>query len=97
MGVIGRWDQADWISRVKRGMKGATDLPVHSIGAPGFVPGVDFSDHANYWDRGIPSVMVSDTAFYRNEAYHTQDDTADRLDYTRMSMLVALREMTDTL
>lgn len=98
VGVIGRWDQADWICRVKRGMKGATDLPVHSIRAPGFVPGVDFSDHANYWDRGIPAVMVSDTAFYRNEAYHTRHDTADRLDYTRMSMLVvALREMIETL
>ena len=32
--------------------------------------------------------MITDTAFYRNRAYHTVDDTADRLDYDRMSKVV---------
>jgi hypothetical protein len=33
-------------------------------------------------------MMVTDTAFYRNKAYHTPQDTADRLDYRRMAKVV---------
>ena len=29
-------------------MRGASDLPVHSINATAAIPGVDFSDHLNY-------------------------------------------------
>jgi len=98
LGVVGRWDQGDWIKRVKVGMKGATDLPIYSIRAPTVVPGIEFSDHLNYWEHDIPAVMVTDTAFYRNEAYHTGSDTPDRLDYGRMSkVVVALREAIDGL
>jgi hypothetical protein len=69
-------------------MLGASTLPVYSINAPSFIPGVDFSDHLNYWNEGFPAVMITDTAFYRNHAYHTSGDTADRLDYRRMAMVV---------
>jgi Zn-dependent M28 family amino/carboxypeptidase len=88
IGVVGRWDQGDWIKTVKTGMKGASDLPVYSIRAPAMIPGVDFSDHASYWPYGIKAVMVTDTAFYRNKAYHKSGDTPDRLDYNRMAKVV---------
>lgn len=86
--VVGRWDQGEWVKRVKVGMKGTTDLPVYSIRAPTIVPGLDFSDHRNYWPFGINALMVTDTAFYRNTAYHEKYDTADRLDYERMAKVV---------
>lgn len=98
IGVIGRWDQGGWIQAVKAGMQGRTGLAVRSIRAPGIVPGIDLSDHRNYWPQGIPALMVTDTAFYRNPAYHTFDDTADRLDYHRMSqVVVALFEAVESL
>jgi Zn-dependent M28 family amino/carboxypeptidase len=86
--VVGRWDQGQWVKRVKVGMKGTTDLPVYSIRAPAVVPGIDFSDHLNYWPLGLNALMITDTAFYRNKAYHEKGDTADRLDYERMSKVV---------
>jgi len=89
IGVVGRWDQGEWIKEVKVGMKGTTDLPVYSIRAPASLPGVDLSDHMNYWAQGYPAVMLTDTAFYRNRAYHRSTDTLDRLDYRRMGMVVA--------
>ncbi|TMB54495.1 MAG: M28 family peptidase [Deltaproteobacteria bacterium] len=58
------------------------------INAPGFIPGIDFSDHLSYWEHGYPAVMVTDTAFYRNPRYHTVDDTPDTLDYERMALVV---------
>ena len=73
---------------MKEEMSRAMSLPVYSINAPAFVPGVDFSDHRNYWLLGYPAVMVTDTAFYRNRAYHTPNDTADRLDYGKMAQIV---------
>ncbi len=88
IGVVGRWDQGDWIKTLKVGMKGVTDLPVYSIRAPALIPGIDFSDHMNYWPSGVKAIMVTDTAFYRNKVYHLADDTADRLDYNRMAKVV---------
>ncbi len=32
--------------------------------------------------------MVTDTAFYRNDRYHTPRDTPDTLDYRRMADVV---------
>ena len=69
-------------------MQGTTDLPVYSIRAPAFLPGIDFSDHRNYWPHGFKAVMITDTAFYRNKAYHAAGDTADKLDYGRMAKVV---------
>lgn len=74
--------------RVKKSFKAATDLPVYSINAPTMIPGIDFSDHQNYWKLNFPAVMVTDTAFARNQAYHTAEDTADRLDYKKMAQVV---------
>jgi hypothetical protein len=96
--VVGRWDQGQWVRKVKVGMKGTTDLPVYSIRAPVAVPGIDFSDHLNYWPLGLNALMITDTAFYRNKAYHQQGDTADSLDYERMAkVVVAVFEATKTI
>jgi Zn-dependent M28 family amino/carboxypeptidase len=86
--VVGSIGEGLLVRRVKKAMLGASALPVYSINAPSFIPGVDFSDHLNYWNEGFPAVMITDTAFYRNHAYHTSGDTAERLDYSRMAMVV---------
>jgi hypothetical protein len=86
--VVGSVGEGMLVRKVKSAMRAASPLPVYSINAPSFVPGFDFSDHLNYWNAGYPALMITDTAFYRNTAYHTKQDTADRLDYQRMSMVV---------
>ncbi len=87
--VIGRFDQGLVVRNVKQSMLAGSNLPVESIAAPpNLVPGIDFSDHLNYWKYDYPAVMITDTAFNRNFAYHTPDDTADRLDYARMAEVV---------
>jgi Zn-dependent M28 family amino/carboxypeptidase len=86
--VIGRIGGGSLVRKVKKAMRGATPLPVHSMNGPRFLPGIDFSDHASYWDEGFPAAMITDTAFYRNDRYHTARDTPDTLDYDRMGMVV---------
>lgn len=61
---------------------------VESMNAPEFIAGVDFSDHRNYWKFNIPSVMITDTSFYRNQNYHTKWDTYEKLNYKKMKEVV---------
>jgi Zn-dependent M28 family amino/carboxypeptidase len=86
--VVGRMGDGRLVRRIKRAMRSASPLDVRSINAPRWVPGVDFSDHACYWDQGYPAVMITDTAFYRNPRYHTARDTPETLDYSRMAAVV---------
>lgn len=86
--IVGRLGQRKIVRKIKGLMKGATDLPVYSINAPLFIPGIDFSDHRNYWKYGYDAVMITDTAFHRNQAYHTPGDTAQRLNYESMGKAV---------
>ena len=75
-------------SALKATINTHTSVEAFSINAPASIPGVDFSDHRNYWPFNIPAVMVTDTAFYRNRNYHTSADTYDTLDYEKMKDVV---------
>jgi Zn-dependent M28 family amino/carboxypeptidase len=86
--VVGRVGQGALVRQVKKAMQRATYLDVYSITAPSRLTGVDFSDHRSFWTHGYRAVMITDTAFYRNERYHTARDTADTLDYDRMAEVV---------
>jgi len=63
-------------------------ITAESINAPSFIPGIDFSDHRNYWKFDIPAIMITDTAFYRNKNYHTRFDTYEKLDYKKMKEII---------
>lgn len=86
--LIGSMGDSNLIRKVKASMRSATTLPVHSMTAPKGFPGLDFSDHRNYWNHGYTAIMITDTAFYRNHRYHGLSDTVDTLDYDRMAMVV---------
>ncbi|MBC8426785.1 M28 family peptidase [bacterium] len=86
--VIGKLGQGGVTRRVKSAMAAASPLPVVSMNAPASLPGVDFSDHLNYWAAGYDAVMITDTAFYRNPHYHEPTDTWGTLDYARMADVV---------
>ena len=88
IGVVGRFGDWSLVRKTKAAMRNASPLSVYSINAPSFVAGVDFSDQLNYWDAGYNALMITDTAFYRNANYHAAQDTAEKLDYKRMAMVV---------
>lgn len=66
-----------------------TAMKSKCLTAPGFLTGIDFSDHRNYWGYNMSALMITDSAFYRNKNYHTAGDTIDTLDFTRMVQVVA--------
>jgi hypothetical protein len=71
-----------------RSYQAAAHLPVKRFKAPAWLPGIDFSDHLNYWHFGYSAVLLTDTAFYRNLAYHKAGDTLVRLDMHRLGLAV---------
>ena len=85
---VGLASERSVVARVKELMKVSEDLPVYSINAPAFVPGVDFSDQWSFWQFGFPAVMVTDTAYLRNPNYHRPTDTPETLDYRFMAEVV---------
>jgi len=52
-----------------------------TLGLEKFFPVLHRSDHAPFWQHGIPSVMWTDTSEFRNPNYHTFDDTPATLNY----------------
>jgi hypothetical protein len=71
-----------------RSYKQQAGLPVKRFKAPAWLPGIDFSDHLNYWQFGYSAVLLTDTAFYRNKHYHEPTDTLSRLDMRRLGLSV---------
>lgn len=63
-------------------------FPSEGLAAPSFITGIGWSDHWSFWKAGYPAIMVTDTAFFRYNAYHTAADTAEKLDYERMAQVV---------
>jgi Zn-dependent M28 family amino/carboxypeptidase len=51
------------------------------LGMETFLPVLARSDHAPFWRVGIPAIMWTDTAEFRNPNYHGATDTAETLDY----------------
>lgn len=48
------------------------------------------SDHVPFWDAGIPALMWTDTAEFRNANYHRHSDTPGTLDYSFMKKVTQL-------
>ncbi|MBP2618317.1 M28 family peptidase [Chryseobacterium jejuense] len=68
--------------------KDTNQIKTETFPAPGFVHGVDFSDHLNYWKFDFPALMITDTSFFRNKNYHKTTDTLETLDIKRMTKVI---------
>ena len=86
--VVGDFTNVATVRRIKSSMATVDGIETYSLNAPTFAPGVALSDQRNYWNFGYDAIMITDTAFYRDSVYHTVGDTADRLNYGKMALVV---------
>jgi hypothetical protein len=77
------------LRRFASAFRAASDFPCEHAAVPSLVPGVSWSDHLSFWLRGYRALMVTDTAFYRYRWYHTDEDTAEKLDYPRFGQVTS--------
>ncbi len=85
--VAGTLKNRKLIKKIKTLMQSARTIPTYSLCGPADF-GSGLSDNWSYWQAGYDAVMLTDSAFYRNRNYHTEQDTPDRLDYKRMAQVV---------
>ncbi len=67
------------------------DLKIISLEVPGngsIAPDLRRSDHATFWDRNIPALMITDGANFRNKNYHTPRDSTPYLNFQFMANVV---------
>ena len=64
-------------------------IPSEGASLPAFIPGVSWSDQWSFWQHGYPAIMVTDTAPFRYPHYHSSNDTPDKLDYDRFTLVVS--------
>lgn len=85
---VGNLGSRGLVHRVIGGFRSRATVASEGAAAPGFVPGVDWSDHWSFWQAGYEAIMVMCTATYRNPNYHKPTDTPGTLDYDRMARTV---------
>ena len=76
------------LKQLTMAFRACSDFPVERVATFSWIPGVGWSDHFSFWLRRYRAVMVTDTAFYRYPYYHSREDTAEKLDYERLAMVV---------
>jgi Zn-dependent M28 family amino/carboxypeptidase len=88
IGFVGNLSSRGLVHEAIAAFRRHTPFPSHGAAAPASIPGVGWSDHEAFWAAGVPAVMITDTAPFRNPHYHTGGDTPDRIDYDRMTHVV---------
>ena len=77
------------LRRVVTLFRKSTKIPAEGASLPSFIPGVSWSDQWSFWQQGYPAIMVTDTAPFRYPYYHSSNDTPDKLDYDRFTLVVS--------
>ena len=86
--IVQKFGNGRFGRQIKRRMKKQNLIKTKSFKAPAKLPGIDFSDHLNYWRYGYGAVMITNTAFYRNKNYREQTDKMGTLDLKRMGLVI---------
>jgi hypothetical protein len=64
-----------------------TKFPTVGGTAPGFIPGIGWSDHWSFEQFRYPAVMITDTAPFRYAHYHRTTDTPDKVDFSKLARI----------
>jgi Zn-dependent M28 family amino/carboxypeptidase len=86
---VGTTTSRAWVRKSVGAFRGAARFPSVGGTAPGFVQGMDWSDHWAFEQAGIPALMVTDTAPFRYPHYHSPADRPEAVDYDRLARVVS--------
>ena len=86
--LVKKFGAGSFARKFCRKYKSTNAIRTKKFTAPPSLPGIDFSDHQNYWKFGYSALMITDTAFFRNKNYHEATDTMETLDFGRMAKVI---------
>lgn len=88
IGFVGNVSSRSLVREAIELFRSNTAFPSEGITAPSWIMGVDWSDHWSFWKEGYQAIMITDTALFRYQYYHSHQDVPDRIDYERMARVV---------
>lgn len=88
IGVVGNFEGRSLVRHTVEVFRRHAQVPSEGLAGLEVIPGVGWSNHWAYWQVGYPALMITDTAPFRNHAYHEAGDVPARLDYVRMARVV---------
>jgi Zn-dependent M28 family amino/carboxypeptidase len=86
--LVKKFGAGQFTRKFCREYKSTKSIRTKKITGPQALPGIDFSDHLNYWKFGFSALMLTDTSFFRNKNYHEPTDTMETLDIKRMAKVI---------
>lgn len=86
--LVKKFSPGKFTKKFCRKYKSTKSITTKKFTGPKSLPGIDFSDHLNYWKFGYSALMITDTSFYRNANYHEASDTMETLDIPRMAKVI---------
>jgi len=88
IGFIGNFRSRKLVRQCVAAFRETTSFPSEGAAIPGWITGVGWSDHWSFWMEGYRALMVTDTAFFRYDCYHSIADTPEKVDYDRLARVV---------
>ncbi|HSI17320.1 MAG TPA: M28 family peptidase, partial [Sphingomonas sp.] len=85
---VGMTSSRGFVRKTTGAFRDTARFPSVGGSAPGFLQGIDWSDHWSFAQTGVPALMITDTAVFRYRFYHTANDTPDKVDYDRLARVV---------
>jgi hypothetical protein len=85
IGFVGNLNSRQLVRKSLGAFRRHTKFPSEGTAAPGWVTGIGWSDHWSFWRQGYKAIMVTDTALFRYQHYHTPEDTPEKIDYNRLA------------
>jgi len=86
--VVQHKNSGEFSEELNELLKSQKLISTKSFKGNSLVPGVDFSDHLNYWNLDFDAVMITNTAFYRNKNYHQKGDRLATLNLYKMALVI---------
>ncbi len=86
--TVQKFGNGSFANRFRKKFRRSCEVRSKKLKVPAWVPGVDFSDHLNYWKFGYSALLITDTAFYRNKNYHEPTDTIETLNIHQMCKVI---------
>jgi hypothetical protein len=86
--LVGNLRSGSLLKRSVKAFRQRGAFPSEGIVAPGWLLGVDWSDHWSFWKIDCPAIMVTDTALFRYPYYHSVHDTPDKVNYEALTRVV---------
>lgn len=87
--IVGNLESHGLVGTLLESFRKVSNFPAGGVALPDMVEGLGWSDQWAFWEKDVPAVMITDTAFYRYPFYHTPRDLPEQLNYEAMARIVS--------